>query len=198
LKQFDIKLMDLFKQFWPAMDEEAKIRAWNVAAFATKHDIFGKELWEKLSPKILSEQHFKSEKLGLSGVIDMIEVYDNIVYVPIELKTGMVPDGNNAMWPGHRMQLAVYLMLLEDSGKSVSEGVLKYKGSDEKRVLMLNTLLKEEVLDLVNQVNKLIKGFDIPEKTDNKKKCIKCSFKEVCYDDEKMEKLVQESRKNKS
>ena len=128
----------------------------------------------------------------------MIEVYDNIVYVPIELKTGMVPDGNNAMWPGHRMQLAVYLMLLEDSGKSVSEGVLKYKGSDEKRVLMLNTLLKEEVLDLVNQVNKLIKGFDIPEKTDNKKKCIKCSFKEVCYDDEKMEKLVQESRKNKS
>jgi CRISPR-associated exonuclease Cas4 len=194
LKQFDIKLMDLFKEYWPNVDEEAKIRAWNVASFVAKHNIFGKELWEKLSPKILSEQYFKSEKLGLSGVIDVIELHDNILYVPVELKTGKVPDGGG-MWPGHRMQLATYMMLLEDAGKQVSEGVLKYKDSDEKRVLVLNTLLKEEVLNLVTEVNKLIKSFEIPERVDNKKKCDKCSFREKCYDDTEMKRLVEEARK---
>jgi len=195
LKKFDIKLMDIFKEYWPNVDEEAKIRAWNVVSFVNKHDIFGKELWEKLSPKILSEQHFKSEKLGLSGVIDVIEVHDNKLYIPVELKTGKVPDGPNAMWPGHRMQIATYLMLLEDAGKEVSEGVLKYKDSDEKRILVLNTLLKEEVAALVKEVKNLISGFDMPEKVDNKKKCEKCSFKEICYNDESMAKLVEEAKK---
>ena len=195
LQEFDIRLMDLFKEYWPAVDEEAKVRAWNVASFVNKHNLFGKELWEKLSPKILSEQYFKSEKLGISGIIDMIEVHDNTLFVPIELKTGKVPDGSNAMWPGHRVQLATYMMLLEDAGKQVSEGVLKYKDSD-KRILVLNTLLKEEVMHLVDEVNKIISGFDIPEKTDNKKKCEKCSFKEICYDDEKIKGLL-ETVKNK-
>jgi CRISPR-associated protein Cas4 len=198
LKKFEIKLIDLFNEYWPDIDEEAKRRAYNVSLFASKNKIFGKELWAKLSPKILSEQYFKSEKLGLSGVIDVIEVYDNILYVPVELKTGTVPQGNNAMWPGHKIQLGVYLMLLEDAGKQVSEGVLKYKGSEDKKVLVLNSFLKDEVLELVKAVNKIIKTFEIPERVDNKKKCEKCSFKEKCYDDKEMEKLVGEAKKRKN
>ena len=194
LKEFDIKLMDIFKEYWPSIDEEAKVRAWNISSFMGRYNIFGKELWEKLSPKILSEQHFRSEKLGLSGIIDVIEVHDNKIYIPVELKTGKVPEGQNAMWPGHRMQIATYMLLLEDAGKQVSEGVVKYKDSDEKRVLQLNTFLKDEVMQLVSEVNKLISGFLLPEKTDNKKKCEKCSFKTVCYDDNEMQRLVDEAK----
>ena len=194
LKEFNIKLMDLFKEYWPGIDEEAKIRAWNVTSFINKYNISGQQLWENLSPKILSEQYFKSENLGLSGVIDVIEVHDNKLYIPVELKTGKVPDGSNSMWPGHKMQIATYMLLLQDSGKDVSEGVVKYKDSDERRTLQLNTLLKEEVMLLVFEVNKLLSSFEIPERTDNKKKCEKCSFKETCYDDSVMTMLVDEAK----
>jgi CRISPR-associated protein Cas4 len=194
LNKFDIKPTDLFKEYWEHFDEEAKVRAWNVASFMMKHRVFGDELWQKLSPKILSEQYFRSESLNLSGIIDMIEVHDDRTYVPVELKSGKVPEGHNAMWPGHRVQLAAYLMLLEDSGKIATEGVLKYKGDEEKRVLVMNSMLKNEVLDLINKVKLLLGRLQLPPRIDNMKKCDKCSFKEKCYNDETMKKMMEEAR----
>jgi len=197
LKQFEIKPVDLFKEYWPSFDQEAKVRAWNVASFIMKSKLTGDELWEKLTPKILSEQHFRSDKLKLSGIIDMLEIHDNKLYIPVELKTGKVPDGKNAMWPGHRMQLAVYMMLLEDAGKQVVEGHLKYKDDEENRILVINSMLKDEVLELAKEVELTIHSFELPTRIDNMKKCDKCSYKEQCYNDETMEMLVEQARSGK-
>lgn len=189
LSDFNIKLIDIFKEYWTDFEEEAKLRALNVAEFIKKHKVFGQELWEKLTPKIISEQYVKSDKLDISGIIDMIEVYDE-VHIPVELKTGKVPA--KGMWDTHRIQLAAYLMILEDTGKKVSEGVLRYKGSEDKRILIMNTMLKEEVTDIVKKAQSILKSFDPPKHTDNKNKCTKCSYKEICYDDEEMKRLIKE------
>jgi CRISPR-associated protein Cas4 len=190
LKKFDLSMLDLFKDYWPHFEEEAKEHALNVAQFIKKTGLFGFELWSKLTPKILSEQYFKSEKLNLSGIIDVLEIHvinqensDVITYVPVELKTGKVPQ--KGMWDGHRVQLGAYMLLLEDSGKKVSEAVLKYKGAD-KRVLQLNTFLRDEVMDLIYKTSSVLKNSSPPDHTDNKNKCTSCQFKDVCYDSDAM------------
>jgi len=197
LKEFNISLLDIFTDYWSSFEEEAKEHALNVVKFISKHEVYGKELWEKLTPKILSEQYFKSTKLKLSGIIDVLEMHDidgKITYVPIELKTGKYPD--KGMWEGHKIQLAAYMLLLEDDGKPVNEAAIKYRGA-EKRILQMNTFLKEEVLDLVDKTDKILTSLEPPDYTDNKNKCKSCSVKETCYDEEKMKELLDNLRLSK-
>lgn len=197
LQKFNIDLAQLFHDYWPHFEEEAKQRALHVAEFIKEHKIFGKELWDALTPKILSEQYFKSDPLNLSGIIDMIEVHKrpdgSELYVPVELKTGAVP--RTGMWEGHRLQLGCYVLLLQESGKSASEGILRYKGSDNPRILVMNPLLRDEILDLIQKVSSILSSFEIPDKVDNKNKCTKCPFKEDCYNDQKMHELIEEAKK---
>lgn len=194
LQHFNIVLLDLFNEYWPYFEEEAKIRALNISQFIAKQEIFGEELWKKLTPKIISEKYFKSEKLHLSGIIDMIEVYDEL-HVPVELKTGKFP--SKGMWDTHKIQLGAYLLMLEDSGKKVNEGVLRYKGSEDKRVLVMNSLLKEEILDIVKDVQKILKSLEAPNFTSNKNKCNVCSFKDLCYNNAKIKELI-DNKKSKT
>jgi CRISPR-associated protein Cas4 len=187
LKEFGIQMMALFKEYWPHFEEEAKERALVLSKFISAHKIFGKALWEKLTPKIISEKYFRSEKLGLSGVIDVIEVHDNILHVPVELKTGKFPD--KGMWDGHKIQLAAYMLLLEDAGLTTGEAVIKYKGSD-KRVLSMNTFLRQEVLDLIHKTSGVLGLLEPPGYVDNKNKCKSCQYKDTCYDESRMKELV--------
>ncbi|MGV8150437.1 MAG: CRISPR-associated protein Cas4 [Candidatus Woesearchaeota archaeon] len=196
LKKFEVDMLELFNEYWPHFEEEAKTRALNVSVFIRKSGLFGEQLWDSLTPKIISEQYFKSEKSDVSGIIDMIEVHDNELYVPVEFKTGKFPA--SGMWDGHRMQLGAYLVMLEDSGKKVSEGVLKYKDSDEKRILVMDSMLRREVVTAVSKANLIIKNFDLPGYVDNKNKCAKCSFKDICYDETKMRELIDLKKASKN
>jgi CRISPR-associated protein Cas4 len=194
LKDFNISMLDIFKDYWTSFEEEAKEHALNVVHFIDKHEIYGKELWEKLTPKILSEQYFKSTKLNLSGIIDVLEIHDitgKTCYVPVELKTGKYPE--KGMWDGHKIQLAAYILLLEDSGKTVSEAAIKYRGVD-KRLLQMNTFLREEVLDLIAKTSVMLTSFDPPDYVDNKNKCKNCSAKDTCYNQDTMKTLVKDAQ----
>lgn len=195
LKTFEIKMFDLFNDYWPDFEEEAKMRALTVTEFIRVYKIFGDELWGKLTPKIISEQYFKSENLNISGIIDMIEVHyvDGAeLYVPVELKTGKFPA--KGMWDGHRIQLGAYLLMLEDNGKKVNDGVIRYRGSDDKRVLPMNSMLRDEVLAVAKNAQAIMQSLNPPDFTDNKNKCTKCSFKEICYDEKEMQRLIDGKR----
>ena len=194
LKEFQINMLDIFKDYWQSFDEEAKERALNLSNFIERNNVFGKELWDKLTPKLLSEQFFKSEKLNLSGVIDIVEIHDNKSYMPVELKTGKVPD--KGMWDGHRIQLAAYMLLLEDAGKNVGEAVMKYRGA-EKRILSMNSFLKNEVIDLIKKTKNILESFNPPKYVDNRNKCKSCQFKETCYNQETMKTLVENAKMTK-
>ncbi|MGV8172260.1 MAG: Dna2/Cas4 domain-containing protein [Candidatus Woesearchaeota archaeon] len=200
LKEFNIPMIEIFTEYWPSFEEEAKGHALNVSRFIDNYNIYGLELWGKLTPKIFCEQYFKSDRLNLSGVVDVLEVHEIVgkkIYVPVELKTGKVPD--KGIWEGHRIQLGAYILLLEDLGKSVTEGVLRYKGA-EGRVLQMNSFLKDEILILINKTNSLLKNLTLPDIIDNKNKCKTCPLKVTCYNHEAMKKLLEEtkSRFNKS
>jgi CRISPR-associated protein Cas4 len=191
LKEFNISMLDIFTDYWGSFEEEAKEHALNVVHFIDRHEVYGVELWAKLTPKILSEQFFKSTKLKLSGIIDVLEVHaldGRVTYVPVELKTGKYPD--KGMWDGHKIQLAAYMLLLEDAGKTVEEAAIKYRGTD-KRLLQMNSFLEQEVLDLISKTDKILTNFEVPDYTDNKNKCKSCQVKETCYNQDTVKNLLK-------
>ncbi|MEA2036019.1 MAG: CRISPR-associated protein Cas4 [Nanoarchaeota archaeon] len=188
LNKFSIKPEELFKNVWPLILSESETRANSVYRFIQKHEVFGEELWEKLTPKIESELRIESEKLGLKGIIDQIEVYKE-GFVPIELKTGKSP--REGVWPGHKVQLIAYAMLIEERfNTEIKEGFVHYLDSKERRHIPLNPFMRLEVKELVKKVNNLLNSDKLPDFEKNTNKCISCGLKEDCYNEGKLKELL--------
>ena len=190
LKKLELKPNEIFKQTWPLIMEESITRAKNIWEFMQTHLVYGKELWEKLTPKIKSEFRIESEKLSLRGIIDQIEIYTN-GYVPVELKTGQCP--KEGVWPNHKIQIAAYAMLLEDIYKAeIKEGFIAYLDAKQRRHVPINPFLKQEILELMEKTKSLLESREIPQKADNLNKCKSCGLKERCYDEKMLEKRQKE------
>jgi len=169
------KIIDI----WPIVLEETKARADNIFNFIQTRHLFGKELWQALIPKIESEFWISSEKLQLKGVIDQLQKYENN-FIPIELKTGKLPQ--QGIWPSHRIQLAAYALLLEDKfGMRVKEGFVHYLDYGQKKQLVMNPFLRQEVIDLTKKVIALLKSKELPDFCLNKNKCNSCGLKDICF-----------------
>lgn len=179
MKEVGLVPMELFHKSWPMFLREAQIRASNVLDFIKEHKVLGDELWRKLTPKYLTELRIESEKLGLKGIIDKIEVRDN-KFIPFELKTGRLP--KTLVWEGHRIQVAVYALLLEEKFMvPVNEAIVDYVEHSEKRKVMIDQETREMVFDLIIKVNALLESKEIPPIVENRNKCKACSLKEKCY-----------------
>ena len=189
LKTIQLPLINAYQEIWPFFQRESEIRALNIWKFIEKHNIYANELWEKLTPKVQSEIRIKSDSLELSGIIDKVETYEEGL-VPIEMKTGSMP--KEGVWPGHKIQLAAYALMLEEkSGKEIKEGFVHYLDTNERRQIVMNPFLKDEVKELKNQVKELLASTELPEKTENKNKCLKCGLREKCYDKKFMKQLIK-------
>ncbi|MBW2981914.1 CRISPR-associated protein Cas4 [Candidatus Woesearchaeota archaeon] len=181
LKSVQLKPLDAFKKIFPFFVRESQIRAENIFNFIAQHKIYGEELWNSLIPKIKSEIKIQSDGLELTGIIDRVEEYKE-GSVPIELKTGSMP--KEGVWPGHRIQIAAYALLLEEKLKQpIKEGFIHYLDKDIKRQISINPFLKQEVKDLKEKVRNLLNSSEIPEKTENNNKCRVCGLKDKCFDD---------------
>ncbi|MBU0627843.1 MAG: CRISPR-associated protein Cas4 [Nanoarchaeota archaeon] len=196
LKKFDLDVNDLFKNVWPLILAESETRASTIHNFVVKNNMFGDELWAKLTPKIESELRIESEALGLKGVIDQIEIYEN-GFVPIELKTGKSP--NEGVWPGHRIQLVAYALLMEDKFKTdIKEGFVHYLDSKQRRHIAINPFMKIEIKELVEKVNGLLSCEEIPNFEKNNNKCVNCGIKEECYDEKGLKERLKKRKAPKS
>ena len=193
LKSVNITKLDMFREIWPIFNQEAKLRANNAHKFIKKYNLYGKELWQKLIPKIKSELKLISDNLGLIGKIDQLELHKETV-IPIELKTGKSP--SNGIWPGHRIQIAAYALLLEDQyQKKVNQGSVIYLDQNIKRTIIINPFLKDEIIELRKQVEHLLASKQPPDFTENKNKCEKCGLKKHCYNEEFIQTRLQELNK---
>ncbi|MBW2989273.1 CRISPR-associated protein Cas4 [Candidatus Woesearchaeota archaeon] len=188
LKQFNILPQDLFKSVWPMILSETEDRAEVIHSFMLKYGIFGEELWEKLMPKVESELRISSEKLGLKGIVDQIEAYKEGL-VPIELKTGKAP--KEGVWPGHKIQLVAYALLMEERfQKEVKEGFVHYLDEKQKRHIPINPFMRIEVKELISKVNLLLISDKLPDFEKNQNKCVNCGLKMDCYDEKKLNSLL--------
>ena len=190
LRQFNLDLAEVFRKTWPSILNEAETRSNNVFSFVQQHNVYGRELWEMLTPKIISEQRMESDALQLKGVVDRIEVYES-GYVPVELKTGKMP--KEGVWPSHRIQVAAYALLIEEKyNTKVNEGFIRYLDSNETRHIALNPFMKEEIKSVVTEIIELLETHNPPAHCSNRNKCTNCGLRNTCYDEEKVTTLLSE------
>ena len=157
--------------------DEASYKAKTLKDFIQKTGLFGKDLLDAIPGKYKSELFLSSRKLRLKGIIDKVEVLGN-VHVPVELKTGSMPQ--DGVWPGHRIQLASYILLLNEKFKS-DHGFVDYLDYDVRRKIVMNPFLEDEVKELVGNVQDLLNSSEIPKICDNPNKCKSCNFKGSCF-----------------
>ena len=193
LKELNLNLGDVFKQVWPLILEESETRASSLYEFILMNNIYGDELWEKLTPKIHSEIRIESPNLNLKGIIDQLEIYP-LGIVPIDLKTGKMP--NEGVWPSHKIQIAAYAMLAEEKyKKEIKEGFIHYLDYKEKRHIAMNPFLRDEIKELIKKVEDLLNKKEIPLIVENRNKCLNCGLKEECYNDKLLKTKLNENFK---
>ena len=76
LDEVNVGMLDAYKKNFPFIAEESATRAGNIFSFMEANKVFGKELWEKLTPKIISELRIESDELMLKGVVDQLHFYN--------------------------------------------------------------------------------------------------------------------------
>lgn len=189
LQELNISMIDAYKKSFPFIMEESETRSHNIFSFMQANNVFGEELWEKLTPKIMSELRVESDELRLKGIVDQIHVYDD-EYVPFELKTGRTPQ--DGVWPSHRIQLAAYSLLLQERFKKpIKEGFVVYLDTKEKRHIAMNPFMKEEVKQIVDNIIALLEKKELPDFCNNENKCRKCGLKQTCYDENEINNLLK-------
>ena len=190
IKEVDLDIVDVFKRTWPLILGEAETRAKNISGFIQKYNVYGRDLWEQLTPKIISEIRIDSNRLQLRGIVDKVEIHENC-YVPIELKTGKMP--KEGVWPGHRIQIAAYSMLIEEKFKTnVKEGFIQYLDAKETKRIVINPYMRQEIMTLIKEVQDLLENKKLPEYCENKNKCTNCGLRETCYNESEVSILLSE------
>ncbi|MBI2630080.1 CRISPR-associated protein Cas4 [Candidatus Pacearchaeota archaeon] len=152
------------------MDGELLIRAESISKTIEK-GFLGKELWNNLSPKYLTEMEIISPNLGLKGRIDRIQLSDTIT--PYEIKT------RADIYESDKIQLAAYSLLLEEQFKTqVKSGIVET--STAQNSIDITSELKNKVLEIAEKIRNMQ---DIPQFNSNFSKCHNCSLKTICFDE---------------
>jgi len=189
LKEVNLNMLDAYRKAYPFILEESATRSNNVFNFIEANNVYGQELWERLTPKIISELRIESEGLRLKGIIDQVHIYEND-YVPFELKTGRTPQ--DGVWPNHRIQIAAYSLLLQEKfNRPVKEGFIFYLDTKEKRHVAINPFMREEINHIVDDVIALLESKELPDFCGNENKCRKCGLRQTCYNEEEVNNLLK-------
>lgn len=176
IKKADLDKEDVFNDSLRKFLDEASYRARTLFEIIQRTGLFGKDLLNALPVKHESELFLSSSRLQLRGIIDRVEIMEDN-YIPVELKTGSMPKGG--VWPGHRIQLASYILLLGEKFKS-DHGFIEYLDHNVRRKIVMNPFLENEVKDIISKVFNVLESDSVPEVCKNLNKCKACNFRNKC------------------
>ena len=120
--------------------------------------------------------HVSAEKLGISGVLDMVEhELATGRLKPVEYKRGKPKVG---LWD--KIQLCAQALCLEEmTGKTVAEGALWYQQTRHREPVVFSGSLREETLAVIEKVSSLLESGATPPPAYGKH-CKACSLVEIC------------------
>ncbi|USZ14963.1 CRISPR-associated protein Cas4 [Moraxella sp. FZFQ2102] len=120
--------------------------------------------------------HVSAERLGLSGVIDMVEceLSTGQLY-PVEYKRGKPKPE-----PFDEIQLCAQALCLEEmTEQTISEGALWYMQTRHRVSVAFTDALREQTLTIIHQVRILLASGQTPSPNYDKR-CKACSLIELC------------------
>lgn len=115
-----------------------------------------------------------SRRLNLVGKADLVEFYSEVPY-PVEYKSGRQRKGHH-----ETLQLCAQALCLEEMfGVPVEKGALYWHGSRERREVILNEAMRDEVAKVAAAVGALLESPKLPPPV-NDQRCEGCSLSESC------------------
>ncbi len=160
LRMVKVPLVTAFQKAIPIARFEAVDRAMRIMPLLQK-GLTGQELWHALTPKVKTEYSIQSQKMGLKGRIDRLELYDARL-LPVELKSGNPPQ--DGAWESHKIQAAAYALMLEDIfSTTVPEAIVHYVDHNQRRLIVLNPFMKDHVAETTAKVRTCIETKELPD-----------------------------------
>lgn len=128
-----------------------------------------------------------SDRLGLSGKLDLIEEKDGMIY-PVEYKRSAGPgSAGPGYWENDAIQVCAQGLLLEEAfGKAVPRGVLWYAGSKKRVEVPLDEALREKTLAAIRTIRELAPSPTPPAPLPGelRHRCHGCSLVTICQPEE--------------
>jgi CRISPR-associated exonuclease Cas4 len=164
-----------------SLKEDLKFNSWIIAIKSQKilnSGITGSDAVDILFPPCLNEFTIEDKENGLLGKVDKIEIIDG-VYYPIKFKTSFPP--LKGVWDSDALQLTAYAILMEyEFNKEVPVGFVNYIKLGSKKPVLINSFLREEFLNVYNELWDILYNGYVPEVVKNPKKCRACNYSEIC------------------
>ena len=125
-----------------------------------------------------------SEKLGLVGIVDLVESDEGEV-VPVDYKKGKVPKGLALQaWDADLVQLCVAGLLLRESGYVCTKGVIYYAGSKRRVEVNFDDELIDTTMSALEELREVASLPQAPPPLIDSPKCPRCSLVGICLPDE--------------
>lgn len=175
-KLYNIDVYDYIQKLRRELQNEIQILSKKLCLMI--NDLGVEEATKRITPWRV-EFFINSENLGISGRVD--KIMKNPGIVPVEIKTGQVPED---VWLGDKLQICAYAMLLEDklnSNGSIDHGLVEYVRMMEERPVLMTENLRRSVLRIRDAIIDILDG-EVPERCNNDKKCNSCVYKSECFD----------------
>lgn len=129
--------------------------------------------------RILRALPLYSEKLGLIGKADVVEILPDGTPYPVEYK-----QGHRHQKIHDDLQLAAQALCLEEMFNcSVPEGAIFHHQSQRRRIVPITPVLREQVIETTRAVRKLLRAQAIPPPTEDSARCRHCSLYDICQPD---------------
>ena len=118
----------------------------------------------------------RSLRLGLSGVVDVVETREGDMPYPVEYKRGR-PKTHRA----DEVQLCAQAFCLEEMlGVHIPEGALYYGKERRRQVIAFDVALRKLTEEVVERTHALLRSRRTPVAEYEPRKCRQCSLRDIC------------------
>lgn len=160
-------------------EEEAKLeRKRSLGKFGIRTQ-YGKRQIKEDSVKRIFNVKLTSERLYLSGIVDMVIITPTEV-IPVDFKDGSFSVGE-VVALHHKYQLLGYALLLEESYKRPSErGFICSLEDGSTKSVFFTEGARNYLIGKLKKIREMVLNEIMPEETPYKGRCRECEFAPVC------------------
>lgn len=121
--------------------------------------------------------YLKSERLRLSGILDMLIISGGRFY-PVDFKDSTNPPDSN-----HKYQLTGYALLVEEEfGKPVQRGFIHLIPLKAVYTIEITQNMRDFTKKVISRIIKMIEKEQMPPPLRSVSRCVDCEFKNWCQD----------------
>lgn len=140
------------------------------------------EIIDMFFPNSMYSFLLKDQQLELSGICDKVEIIDG-KYYPVIIKSSNPPI--KGVWDQDAIELAACAILLEEEFETeVYVGFVDYEKIGDRRPVVMDVNLRKGLFDVMREVKEIIDNKTIPNVKKNHKKCRKCEYSNVCFENQ--------------